>query len=182
MKIILIKIIFLFSLIFSFADATSNGNFGHELNIELENSYFCAVCEPVDAGVLVEPLIKKYPTLNFFRLKPVNVYWGSLAQANESLMIHSASKRETKRNYLVVLRSKRNLGPGDWYKRYTPIQTDSQCASYYLLDGNGKVDEKKLHNILECHSTRMRIIYPLDKAPDKVNCTRPTNGIGRANP
>jgi hypothetical protein len=144
--------------------AASNEASKITLKPELENSYFCAICELIDAGDAAKPFVAKYPTLNFFRLRPVEIFWGSLNQAKPSLMIHPKPKREAKCLYLVVLRHEHDLVPGDWIKKYTPIQADAQKSSYYLLDGKKSVNEEKLREILKLHSKIMQKKHPLDKA------------------
>jgi hypothetical protein len=148
-----------------------------ELTPGLEQSYFCAICEPVAAGDYAKPLAEKYPQLEVFRLQPVIIYWGSFKQAESSLRLHPVAKGEGRCKVLVVLRSENNLGPGDWYKSYIPIQKDSRSPKYYLLSGEGTVSGTEIEKILERYAKAMQQKFPLDKkSPCSKTGSKTNNG------
>ena len=128
---------------------------------ELTKAFFCAICEPVDAGDDKEIFEKKYPQLEFFHLRPIKIYWGSLKKAQPSLMMHPAPKGRDKLRVLVVLRNENNFLPVD-VKTYIKIQNDARSPSNYLLDGNEPIKEADLKQFLDDYSKKMVAIYPLD--------------------
>ena len=133
----------------------------------LEMSYFCALCEPVTASGYEKYLTEKFPKMDFFRLNPVKIYWGSYKNAKSSLLLHPVPKGEGKTQVLVVFRGENNLGPGDWLKSYIPIQKDKRSPKYYLLDGEGVVSGGELKRFLEKYSKVMQKKFPLDREHDK---------------
>jgi hypothetical protein len=130
---------------------------------ELKNAYFCAICELVKTGDDMEAKFStEFPGVDFYRLRPIRVYWGSLKKSEPFLKIHPKPRHEAKRKVFVIFRSEENLIPGDWTKKYINIQEPAGVSSSYLLEGKELITPDELEQFLEKYSENMVLKHPLD--------------------
>ena len=133
---------------------------------KIDKAYFCAICELVDIPDQEKELVVADPLVNFFHLRPIKIYWGSLKGTDSALMFHPLLKKQKKTLLLVYLYSPSDgFIPGDSLSSFIPIQSVDTPQSWYRFPGESLVSEEKLREMLDAQSKKMLMKYPTDVEP-----------------